>query len=93
MTDKIIFKHEEDIDTVVCPLSKFELINSSIFNKGSAFTSKEKELFNLKGLLPSKTNTLEEQIERSYKQYSDLTHPLRKNDFMTSLRQQNKTLY
>ncbi|KAF0268033.1 hypothetical protein FOG51_00261 [Hanseniaspora uvarum] len=91
--NKIIFKHEEDSNTIVCPLSKFELINSSIFNKGSAFTNEEKDLFNLKGLLPSKTNTLEEQIERSYKQYSDLTHPLRKNDFMTSLRQQNKTLY
>lgn len=91
--EKIIFKHDEDKDTIECPLTKFELINSSIFNKGSAFTSEEKDLFNLKGLLPSKTNTLEEQIERSYKQFSDLTHPLRKNDFMTSLRQQNKTLY
>lgn len=91
--NKIILKHEEDASTIPCPLSKFELINSSIFNKGSAFTQEERAQFTLKGLLPSKTNSLEEQIERSYKQYSDLTHPLRKNDFMTSLRQQNKTLY
>ncbi|XBW38583.1 hypothetical protein QEN19_004172 [Hanseniaspora menglaensis] len=90
---KLILKHEETSTTIECPLSKFELINSSIFNKGSAFTPEERAEFNLKGLLPSKTNSLEEQIERSYKQYSDLTHPLRKNDFMTSLRQQNKTLY
>ncbi|OBA28301.1 hypothetical protein HANVADRAFT_51619 [Hanseniaspora valbyensis NRRL Y-1626] len=92
-SDKLILKHEEDSDVIPCPITKFELINSSIFNKGSAFTYEEREQFNLKGLLPSKTNSLEEQIERSYKQYSDLTHPLRKNDFMTSLRQQNKTLY
>lgn len=91
--NKIILQHEEDSSTIPCPLSKFELINSSIFNKGSAFTLEERAQFTLKGLLPSKTNSLEEQIERSYKQYCDLTHPLRKNDFMTSLRQQNKTLY
>lgn len=78
---------------IECDLHGFQLLNSPIFNKGSAFTQEERQAFNLSGLLPSKVNTLEEQVDRAYAQFQYLKTPLAKNDFLTSMRIQNKVLY
>ncbi|QLG72684.1 hypothetical protein HG535_0D03920 [Zygotorulaspora mrakii] len=78
---------------IECPLQSFQLLNSPLFNKGSAFTQEEREAFNLDALLPPQVNTLDEQVERAYKQLCYLKTPLAKNDFMTSMRVQNKVLY
>lgn len=78
---------------IECDLHGFQLLNSPIFNKGSAFTPEEREAFDLAGLLPSKVNTLDEQVERAYAQFQYLKTPLAKNDFCTSMRMQNKVLY
>ncbi|AMD22281.1 HGL059Wp [Eremothecium sinecaudum] len=78
---------------VECPLSGFQLLNSPLFNKGSAFTLEERAAFGLEGLLPPQVNTLDEQVERAYKQVCYLKTPLAKNDFMTSMRMQNKVLF
>ena len=78
---------------IECDLDGFTLLNSSIFNKGSAFTEEERKAFNLEGLLPSKINTLDEQVHRAYAQFKYLKTPLAQNDFCTSMRMQNKVLY
>lgn len=78
---------------VECPLTDFALLNSPQFNKGSAFSMEERKSFKLNGLLPSQVNTLDEQVERAYRQFSYLKTPLAKNDFCTSMRLQNKVLY
>ncbi|CAI5760639.1 unnamed protein product [Candida verbasci] len=78
---------------VECVLEGFALLNSPQFNKGSAFTTDERDAFNLTGLLPSQINTLEEQVERAYSQFCFLKTPLAKNDFLVSMRLQNKVLY
>lgn len=78
---------------IECDLHGFQLLNSPIFNKGSAFTLEERAAFELSGLLPSKVNTLDEQVERAYAQFQYLKTPLAKNDFCTSMRMQNKVLY
>lgn len=78
---------------VECDLTGFQLLNSPIFNKGSAFTTEEREAFDLTGLLPCKVNTLEEQVDRAYAQFKYLKTPLAKNDFLVSMRIQNKVLY
>ncbi|CDK29890.1 unnamed protein product [Kuraishia capsulata CBS 1993] len=78
---------------IECDLTSFKLLNSPLFNKGSAFTLEEREAFHLTGLLPPVVNTLDEQAERAYKQLSYLKTPLAKNDFCTSMRQQNKVLF
>ncbi|KAK6203358.1 mitochondrial malate dehydrogenase [Scheffersomyces amazonensis] len=78
---------------IECDLEAFQILNSPIFNKGSAFTKEERKAFGLTGLLPSQTNTLDEQVERAYRQFSYLKTPLAKNDFCTSMRIQNKVLY
>lgn len=78
---------------VECDLEGFGILNSPVFNKGSAFTLEERIAFNLEGLLPSQINTLDEQAERAYSQFTYLKTPLAKNDFLTSMRIQNKVLY
>lgn len=80
-------------DDIECPLSGSQLLNSPLFNKGSAFTERERADFKLNGLLPPKINTLEEQLERSYKQLCMLKTSIAKNDYLTNLRVTNKTLY
>ncbi|ODQ81786.1 hypothetical protein BABINDRAFT_170434 [Babjeviella inositovora NRRL Y-12698] len=78
---------------IECDLTGFQLLNSPIFNKGSAFTLEERKAFGLVGLLPSKVNTLDEQVARAHEQLQYLRTPLAKNDFCTSMRVQNKVLF
>ncbi|KAH8153718.1 uncharacterized protein LAJ45_02531 [Morchella importuna] len=76
-----------------CALEGRALLNSSFFNKGSAFTVQERKDFGLEGMLPVAIHTLEEQVERAYGQYSSRDSPLAKNSFMTSMKYQNDVLY
>lgn len=79
--------------SIECDLKGFTLLNSPIFNKGSAFSKEERKAFELDGLLPLQVNTLDEQVERAYRQFTYLKTPLAKNDFCVSMRIQNKVLY
>jgi len=76
-----------------CALTEQVLLETPLFNKGSAFTKEERETFGLTGLLPSRINTLEEQVNRAYEQYQTHRTPLGKNTFMTSLKDQNEVLF
>ncbi|RFU74352.1 malate dehydrogenase oxaloacetate-decarboxylating [Trichoderma arundinaceum] len=76
-----------------CALAGTALLNSPIFNKGSAFTQSERREFNLTGLLPANEQTLEHQVDRAYQQYLERGDDLAKNTFLTSLKDQNAVLY
>jgi malate dehydrogenase (oxaloacetate-decarboxylating) len=69
------------------------LLNHSYFNKGSAFPADERQDFNLTGLLPQRVQTLEQQADRAYEQYSSRPDNLSKNTFLTSMKEQNQVLY
>ncbi|KAL1741362.1 hypothetical protein HDZ31DRAFT_67003 [Schizophyllum fasciatum] len=69
------------------------ILTSPRYNKGTAFTEREREDFGLVGRLPYRVNTLEEQCERAYAQLSSRDHPLRKNTFLQSMKDQNWVLY
>jgi malate dehydrogenase (oxaloacetate-decarboxylating) len=76
-----------------CALTGSALLNSPYFNKGSAFTAKERREFNLTGLIPQHIASLEEQVKRAYQQYSSRSDDLAKNTFMTSMKEQNEVLF
>jgi malate dehydrogenase (oxaloacetate-decarboxylating) len=76
-----------------CAVSGTALLNTPYFNKGSAFSAKERVEFNLTGLLPHNVQTLEQQVQRAYEQYSEQQDDLAKNTFMTSMRDQNEVLF
>ncbi|KAF2727173.1 hypothetical protein EJ04DRAFT_582214 [Polyplosphaeria fusca] len=69
------------------------LLRTPYFNKGSAFTREERDTFKLHGLLPPNVQTLEDQVQRAYEQYSSRPTHLAKNTFMTSMKEQNEVLY
>ena len=69
------------------------LLSNGTLSKGSAFPAHERREFGLQGLLPSRVQTLDMQVQRAYEQYSQKTTDIGKNTFMTSLKAQNETLY
>lgn len=76
-----------------CALTGTTLLNHPFFNKGSAHPKEERQAFNLTGLLPQSVQTLEQQANRAYEQYSTRPNDLAKNTFMTSLKEQNEVLF
>ena len=76
-----------------CAVSGTALLNTPYFNKGSAFPPEERVEFDLTGLLPHNVQTLEQQVQRAYEQYSEQQGDLAKNTFMTSMRDQNEVLF
>ena len=76
-----------------CALKGAVLLNHPFFNKGSAFTKEERRDFGLHGLLPQSIQTLDQQVQRAYEQYSKQPDDLAKNTFLTSMKEQNEVLY
>ncbi|KAF9882840.1 NAD-dependent malic enzyme, mitochondrial [Aspergillus nanangensis] len=70
-----------------------EVITSTRFNKGSAFTEEERRLFKLHGLVPPNIHTLDEQVYRTYQQYKGYEDDLGKNTFLASMKAQSEVLY
>ena len=48
-----------------CALKGSDLLRNAHLNKGSGFSNEERDVFELHGLLPSRVNTLEEQVSKS----------------------------
>jgi malate dehydrogenase (oxaloacetate-decarboxylating) len=69
------------------------LLDNPFLNKGTCFTHEERHKFDLHGLLPTNVQTLDQQVTRAYQQYSSLPDDLTKNNFMTSMAEQNTVLY
>nr|WP_231553508.1 NAD-dependent malic enzyme [Methanobacterium formicicum] len=70
-----------------------QLLQSSHLNKGTAFSTKERELFHLIGLLPHSVETLDDQLQRAYQQFSLQSDDLQKNIFLNNLYNTNETLF
>jgi malate dehydrogenase (oxaloacetate-decarboxylating) len=74
-------------------LSGFDLINTSLLNKGTAFTDDEREAFHLHGLLPPHVGTLDEQVERRWKVLSAFETDFERYAFLRDLQDANETLF
>ncbi|KAM0715738.1 hypothetical protein Q7P37_008252 [Cladosporium fusiforme] len=81
------------LDNLLTNLQGRALLTNSVLNKGSAFPAQERREFGLQGLLPSRVQTLDMQLDRAYEQYRSRADDIGKNTFMTSLKAQNETLY
>ena len=69
------------------------LLETPLLNKGSAFSVEEKRAFNLEGLLPATIESIEEQSQRAYQQYSQFTNDLDKHIYLRNIQDTNETLY
>ncbi|RLM03104.1 NAD-dependent malic enzyme [Gibbsiella quercinecans] len=69
------------------------LLEFPLLNKGSAFTEEERSNFNLHGLLPEAVETIEEQVERAYRQYLDFKNDNDKHIYLRNIQDTNETLF
>ena len=69
------------------------LLETPLLNKGSAFTSEERLNFNLTGLLPPRYETIDEQVQRAYMQYSSFDEDLNKHIYLRAIHDNNETLF
>jgi len=69
------------------------LLETPLLNKGSAFSEREKQEFNLEGLLPHTIETIEGQTRRAYQQYSQFEEDLDKHIYLRNIQDTNETLY
>jgi malate dehydrogenase (oxaloacetate-decarboxylating) len=74
-------------------LSGNDLINSPLLNKGTAFSERERDLFDLHGLLPPNIGTLEEQVDRRRKALHIEVTDFNKYSFLRDLQDMNETLF
>jgi malate dehydrogenase (oxaloacetate-decarboxylating) len=78
---------------VFLPYSGPTLLNISLLNKGCAFSSEEREVFGLLGLLPNRFETIEQQVERAYQQYSSFDEAINKHIYLRATQDSNETLF
>jgi malate dehydrogenase (oxaloacetate-decarboxylating) len=75
------------------PYSGPALLETPLLNKGSAFSEIERKTFNLMGLLPPRYESIDEQVQRAYMQYSSFTDPLNKHIYLRNIQDTNETLF
>jgi len=69
------------------------LLTNPLLNKGTAFTERERDMLGLRGLLPPRPFTIEQQLTRVYGNYRRKTDPLEKYIFLTTLQNRNEILF
>lgn len=74
---------EKGIDLLKCPL----------LNKDTAFSAKEREIFDLDGLLPPHIEDIDEQIKRCYSAYQNKDTDIGRHIYLRALQDRNETLF
>jgi malate dehydrogenase (oxaloacetate-decarboxylating) len=74
-------------------LTGTDLLNSSLLNKGPAFTESERDAFCLHSLLPSHIGSLEDHRARRHNGLESLTTPVERCRCMRDLQDSNETLF
>lgn len=75
------------------PLCGKPLLTTPQLNKSTAFTLSEREEFGLFGKLPFRVETLDEQVKRTYLQFSAYTSNLQRNIYLNNLHDKNQVLF
>ncbi|GGA75155.1 NAD-dependent malic enzyme [Neiella marina] len=69
------------------------LLETSLLNKGSAFSEQERRDFNLEGLLPQAIESIEEQAQRAYQQFAAFESDIDKHIYLRNIQDTNETLF
>lgn len=78
---------------IYIPFAGPALLEAPLLNKGSAFTERERQQFNLEGLLPYNIETIEEQEARVYQQLCSFESPIDKHIYLRNIQDTNETAY
>ena len=71
----------------------FQVLADPLFNKGTAFTERERDALGLRGFLPPRVFTMEEQVRRSLAALRRKQEPIEKYVYLTSLQNRNEVLF
>ena len=74
-------------------LRGIELLQSPLWNKGTAFTDGERTRLGLHGLLPPQVETLGEQADRAYKAYLAKPSDIERHIYLRALQDTNEVLF
>jgi malate dehydrogenase (oxaloacetate-decarboxylating) len=85
--------HALNQKTLQTDISGSFLLKNPFLNKDTAFTAKERQLFDLDGLLPPHIETIEDQVQRCYRAYSRKQDALEKHIYLRGLQDRNETLF
>ena len=73
-------------------LHGMNLIDTPLWNKGTAFNDSERAAFALQGLLPPRVESIQEQSARAYEAYKAKTTDLGRHIYLRQLQDTNETL-
>ncbi|HTT08054.1 MAG TPA: NAD-dependent malic enzyme [Gammaproteobacteria bacterium] len=69
------------------------LLSQPLWNKGTAFSERERDEFGLHGLLPAQVETLEQQLARAFEAYASRVSDLDKHIYLRQLQDANEVLF
>lgn len=75
------------------PKTGIALLQDPRYNKGTAFTEAERDALGIRGLLPPRVFTLEEQLQRVMENFRAKDSPLERYVYMVALQDRNETLF
>lgn len=78
---------------IYIPFAGPALLEAPLLNKGSAFSERERQQFNLEGLLPYRIESIEEQTRRAYQQLCAFDSDIDKHIYLRNIQDTNETLY
>jgi malate dehydrogenase (oxaloacetate-decarboxylating)(NADP+) len=75
------------------PVTGVKLLNDPVHNKGTAFTDAERDRLKLRGLLPPRILTQEQQVAKVLENFRSKSSDLEKYVYLTSLQDRNERLF
>jgi malate dehydrogenase (oxaloacetate-decarboxylating)(NADP+) len=70
-----------------------QVLTNPLLNKGTAFTERERDALGIRGLLPPRVFTLEEQLERTLLSFRGKPTNIDKYIYLTNLQNRNEVLF
>jgi len=84
---------ETGVETVELSLAALALLDCPMFNKGSAFPEEERAAFGLLGVLPPHVGSIDEQLERRYRDFQQKRTELQQHIYLRDLQDRNEVLF
>src|SRR5246500_5163783 len=70
-----------------------DLLDTPVWNKGTAFDDNERAAFGLQGLIPARIESLQEQAGRAYEAFKTKSTDLGRHVYLRQLQDSNETLF
>jgi malate dehydrogenase (oxaloacetate-decarboxylating) len=90
---RVCAQDQDDEEVIETSLTGQAVLEEPLLNKGSAFPDAERRDLGLLGLLPPHVATMEEQLARTYENYTRKDTDLERYIFLASLQDRNETLF